>query len=48
MQWRIQQTNDDRIAVHGAEETFLDTYRRLGAPPFKAALYEQKDRANAA
>jgi sulfite reductase (NADPH) hemoprotein beta-component len=25
---------------HSAEETFLETYRRLGIGPFKAALYE--------
>ena len=34
------------------EETFLETYRRLGAAPFKAALYpevaEKKERARAA
>jgi sulfite reductase (NADPH) hemoprotein beta-component len=29
------------------EETFLDTYRRLGAEPFKAALYPEA-RADAA
>ncbi|SFI45973.1 nitrite/sulfite reductase [Jannaschia pohangensis] len=27
---------------HGADETFLQTYRRLGMTPFKAALYEQE------
>ncbi|MDA8870127.1 nitrite/sulfite reductase [Rhizobiaceae bacterium] len=27
------------------EETFLDTYRRLGSAPFKAALYPQDERA---
>jgi len=33
-----------------ADETFLQTYRRLGMAPFKAALYEaqDKDQANAA
>ena len=31
-----------------ASETFLDTYRRLGADPFKAALYPEKEKANAA
>ena len=25
----------------GPEETFLKTYRRLGALPFKAALYDE-------
>ncbi|MEX3015784.1 nitrite/sulfite reductase [Gymnodinialimonas hymeniacidonis] len=29
-------------------ETFLDTYRRLGAAPFKAALYPEEAKANAA
>ncbi|MCB1428758.1 MAG: nitrite/sulfite reductase, partial [Nitratireductor sp.] len=24
---------------HGVEETFLQTYRRLGAAPFRAAIY---------
>ncbi|MEM1078759.1 MAG: nitrite/sulfite reductase [Pseudomonadota bacterium] len=31
-----------------AEETFLETYRRLGAAPFKAALYPEAARKNAA
>ncbi len=31
-----------------ASETFLDTYRRLGAAPFKAALYPEEAKANAA
>ena len=31
-----------------AGETFLDTYRRLGAAPFKAALYPEEAKANAA
>ncbi|MDJ1016857.1 MAG: nitrite/sulfite reductase [Paracoccaceae bacterium] len=30
------------------EETFLAAYRRLGAEPFKAALYPDKEKANAA
>ena len=30
------------------DETFLDTYRRLGAAPFKAALYPEKEKAHAA
>jgi sulfite reductase (NADPH) hemoprotein beta-component len=30
------------------EETFLETYRRIGIAPFKAALYEQGETANAA
>ncbi len=30
------------------DETFLQTYRRLGLAPFKAALYPEKDQANAA
>ncbi len=30
------------------EETFLDTYRRLGMAPFKAALYPEKEKAHAA
>ena len=30
------------------EETFLQTYRRVGLPPFKAALYPEKEAANAA
>ena len=29
-------------------ETFLETYRRLGMAPFKAALYPEKDKAHAA
>ena len=32
----------------GASETFLDAYRRLGPEPFKAALYPEKEKANAA
>ena len=31
-----------------AAETFLETYRRTGIARFKAALYEQEDRADAA
>ncbi|WP_323783348.1 nitrite/sulfite reductase [Thalassovita sp.] len=31
-----------------AEETFLDTYRRLGPAPFKAALYPEATKKNAA
>ncbi|MDU8945342.1 nitrite/sulfite reductase [Ovoidimarina sediminis] len=31
-----------------AEETFLDTYRRLGLAPFKAALYPETEARNAA
>lgn len=31
-----------------AEETFLQTYRRLGMAPFKTALYPAEDKANAA
>ncbi len=31
-----------------AEETFLQTYRRLGLAPFKAALYPEKEKAHAA
>ncbi|WP_112321113.1 nitrite/sulfite reductase [Oceanibium sediminis] len=31
-----------------AEETFLQTYRRVGLDPFKAALYEAEDAARAA
>ncbi|MBD3678332.1 MAG: nitrite/sulfite reductase [Rhodobacteraceae bacterium] len=31
-----------------ASETFLQTYRRLGAEPFKAALYPAEERSNAA
>jgi sulfite reductase (NADPH) hemoprotein beta-component len=30
------------------EETFLETYRRTGIDPFKAALYEGKDTQDAA
>ena len=30
------------------EETFLETYRRLGMGPFKSALYPEKEKANAA
>jgi len=30
------------------EETFLETYRRLGAAPFKDILYPEQDKANAA
>jgi len=30
------------------QETFLDTYRRTGAAPFKAALYSEEVKANAA
>ena len=29
-------------------ETFLEAYRRVGAQPFKAALYPEKEKANAA
>ena len=32
----------------GADETFLDAYRRLGPAPFKALLYPEKEKANAA
>ena len=32
----------------GAEETFLQTYRHRGMAPFKAALYPEKEKANAA
>ncbi len=32
----------------GAEETFLETYKRLGAAPFKAALYPASEKAHAA
>jgi len=32
----------------GPEETFLETYNRLGMPPFKSALYDQEARAHAA
>ena len=32
----------------GAQETFAETFRRLGAAPFKAALYRKEDHANAA
>ncbi|MGR3515209.1 MAG: nitrite/sulfite reductase [Paracoccaceae bacterium] len=31
-----------------ADETFLETYRRLGMAPFKAALYPEKEKAHAA
>ncbi|MEM8802672.1 MAG: nitrite/sulfite reductase [Pseudomonadota bacterium] len=31
-----------------ADETFLDTFRRLGMEPFKAALYPDKEKAHAA
>ena len=31
-----------------SEETFLQTYRRFGMAPFKAALYPEKEKANAA
>ena len=31
-----------------ASETFLQSYRRLGAEPFKAALYPEKEKAHAA
>lgn len=30
------------------DETFLQTYRRVGLPPFKAALYPEKEAQNAA
>jgi sulfite reductase (NADPH) hemoprotein beta-component len=30
------------------EETFLETYRRLGMDPFKSALYDSEDQADAA
>jgi sulfite reductase (NADPH) hemoprotein beta-component len=33
---------------HDASETFLQTYRRLGIAPFKAALYPEKEHADAA
>ncbi|MBM7070253.1 nitrite/sulfite reductase [Actibacterium sp. 188UL27-1] len=32
----------------GAEETFLQAYRRLGPAPFKAALYPEQEKAHAA
>ena len=32
----------------GADETFLQAYRRLGMEPFKAILYPAQDKANAA
>lgn len=32
----------------GASESFLDAYKRLGAGPFKHALYEQEQQAHAA
>ena len=32
----------------GADETFLEVYRRLGMSPFKAALYPEKEEAHAA
>ena len=32
----------------GAEETFIDAFRRLGPAPFKAALYPQEARSDAA
>jgi sulfite reductase (NADPH) hemoprotein beta-component len=32
----------------GPEETFLQTYRRLGMAPFKAALYPDKETSRAA
>ena len=31
-----------------ADETFLETYRRLGMAPFKAALYGEEEKADAA
>jgi len=31
-----------------SEETFLQTFRRLGSEPFKAALYPKQDQAHAA
>ena len=31
-----------------ADETFIETYRRLGMTPFKAALYPEKEKAHAA
>ena len=33
---------------HDASETFLDAYKRVGMPPFKAALYPEKEKAHAA
>ncbi|MEO0904107.1 MAG: nitrite/sulfite reductase [Pseudomonadota bacterium] len=33
---------------NGDDETFLQTYRRLGMEPFKAILYPSEDKANAA
>lgn len=33
---------------NGAEETFLETYKRTGSAPFKSALYPTESRANAA
>ncbi|MHA6325647.1 nitrite/sulfite reductase [Roseivivax sp. CAU 1753] len=32
---------------HGRDETFIDTYRRLGMAPFKAALYDAPEEARA-
>ena len=28
------------LTLRGDEETFIETYRRVGAKPFKEALYE--------
>ena len=32
----------------GADEPFIDTYRRVGMEPFKAALYETGEAKDAA
>ena len=39
-------TADRRLSrfAQGTDETFLQTYRRLGAEPFKAALYPEKQK----
>ncbi len=45
----IERLIDAYLALReSAEEPFLQTYRRLGMAPFKAALYPEKEKANAA
>ena len=36
---------DTRTIVDGKRETFIDTLRRVGPDPFKAALYPEKEAA---
>ncbi len=45
----IERLIDAYLGIRASgDETFLQTYRRLGLAPFKAALYPEKEAANAA